>query len=145
MFDECGSFTRPRGIVTSALPAARWIVAIWACGLVRLAWYATALPVWEGYDEWAHFAVVRSMSEGHPLPARDAPIPEAGAPPRRMARVPGDRRARPARARTHDAFWGGEAPANPASPWPRLTAYEALQPPLYYWLMTPVLWCFRRA
>jgi hypothetical protein len=125
--------------------ASRWVVAIWACGLLRLGWYATALPLWEGYDEWAHFAVVRAMSEGHVLVARDAPIPSDVAASLQTAPVAWELRNLPAPARTQDAFWAGEPPASPVAPWPRLTAYEALQPPLYYWLLTPLLWCFRRA
>jgi hypothetical protein len=109
------------------LMPARWILTIWACGLIRLGWYATVLPLWEGYDEWAHFAVVRTMSEGHLLVARDAPIPDDVDASLRAGPLPWELRG----LRT--------------GPWPRLTAYEALQPPLYYWLMAPVLWCFRRA
>jgi hypothetical protein len=125
--------------------ASRWVWAIWICGLLRLMWYATALPLWEGYDEWAHFAVVRTMSGGHPLVARDAPIPADVVASLQSAPVPWELRALPAPARTHDAFWAGQPSTSPAAPWPRLAAYEALQPPLYYWLMTPLLWCFRHA
>jgi hypothetical protein len=107
--------------------ASRWLWTIWVCALVRLGWYATVLPLWEGYDEWAHFAVVRTMAAGHPLVARGAPIPEDVDASLRTGPLPWELRG----LRT--------------GPWPKLTAYEALQPPLYYWLMTPVLWCFRRA
>jgi hypothetical protein len=140
-----GTEARATCAIIDALMAWRWVLAIWACGLVRLGWYATALPLWEGYDEWAHFAVLRSMSEGHPLVARDAPIPADVEASLQTVPVAWELRGFPAPARTHDAFWAGEASAGPSAPWPRLTAYEALQPPLYYWLMTPLLWCFRRA
>src|SRR5690242_17298823 len=115
--------------IIDALMASRWIWTIWACGLLRLGWYATALPLWEGYDEWAHFAVVRSMGDGHPLVARDAPIPGDVDQSLRTVPVPWELRGLPSPARTHDAFWSGEASAAPSSPWPKLAAYEALQPP----------------
>ena len=40
------------------------MVVLWACFLVRLLFYSAMLPLWEGYDEWAHFAVVRQMVFG---------------------------------------------------------------------------------
>jgi len=32
-----------------------------ACLAVRLLFYATMLPLWEGYDEWAHFAYIQHI------------------------------------------------------------------------------------
>jgi hypothetical protein len=113
----------------------RWITVIWACALARLVFYATALPLWEGYDEWAHFSVVRMVAHGDLLPSRDAAIPADVDASLRSVPVPWELRNLPAPARTHDG------PGAPGA-WPRLTAYEALQPPLYYWLMAPLLRLF---
>jgi len=130
------------------------IYAIWACFAARLLFYAAMLPLWEGFDEWAHFAVIRTMAtRGVALAPRDAPLPRDVAESLTVAPVPWELRNYPAPAITQDDFWRLPAadrarretafrdmPANwrreegPAS----LTAYEALQPPLYYWLMTPV-------
>ena len=96
---------------------------LWACVVLRLLFYAAALPLWEGYDEWAHFSVVRMVAHGDLLPSRDAAVPADVADSVRSFPVP----------------WGA---SNPGS---HLTAYEALQPPLYYWLMAPMLWVFRSA
>ena len=38
------------------------IYVIWACFAARLLFYAAMLPLWEGFDEWAHFAVIRTMA-----------------------------------------------------------------------------------
>jgi Dolichyl-phosphate-mannose-protein mannosyltransferase len=91
--------------------------------LLRLVFYAAMLPLWEGYDEWAHFSVVRMVAHGDLLPSRDAAIPADVDVSVRSAPRP----------------WGASDPG------PRLTAYEALQPPLYYWLMAPLLRIFGSA
>ena len=51
-------------------------VAVWACFLARLSFYATMLPLWEGYDEWSHFSVIRTMAvEDQFLAPRAEPLP----------------------------------------------------------------------
>jgi 4-amino-4-deoxy-L-arabinose transferase-like glycosyltransferase len=130
------------------------IYAIWACCAARLAFYAAMLPLWEGFDEWAHFSTIRAMAGGHgALAPRDASVPRDVAESLNLAPVAWELRQYPPPAVTQDAFWTLPAeerqrretafrdmPAawrterGPQSP----TAYEALQPPLYYWLMAPV-------
>jgi hypothetical protein len=75
------------------------------------------------------------MAQGDLLPSRDATVPADVDASLRSVPVPWELRYLPAPARTHD---GPGAPGT----WPRLTAYEALQAPLYYWLMAPLLWLF---
>jgi 4-amino-4-deoxy-L-arabinose transferase-like glycosyltransferase len=134
----------------------RWRIAlIWACFVARLAFYATMLPLWEGYDEWAHFSVVRIMAvRSEPLVARDQPVPRDVATSLQLAPVPWELRNLPSPSVTEDDYWLLSADvraqresafrAMPAG-WGRedgpagLTAYEALQPPLYYWLLAPVM------
>ena len=38
-----------------------FLVLIWACFLVRGIFYSSFLPVWEGYDEFSHFAYVQQL------------------------------------------------------------------------------------
>ncbi|HMD71987.1 MAG TPA: glycosyltransferase family 39 protein, partial [Bryobacteraceae bacterium] len=130
------------------------IYVIWACFAARLAFYAAVLPLWEGFDEWAHFAAIRAVAaSGAPLAARDAAVPRDVAESLNLAPVAWELRNYPPPAVTQDAFWTMPAAQRqrretafrdmPAA-WrsesgpPSLTAYEALQPPLYYWLMAPV-------
>jgi 4-amino-4-deoxy-L-arabinose transferase-like glycosyltransferase len=135
------------------------VIAVWACFLARLLFYSAMLPLWEGYDEWAHFAVVREMAiGGHLLVSRDAPIPRDVEASLQLAPVPWElrsmappsvtqdaywsltreeRESRERALRTMPAAWGGEAGTG------ALKAYEALQPPLYYWTMAPALWLCR--
>lgn len=134
----------------------RWpIAAIWACCVLRLGFYAAMLPLWEGYDEWAHFSVIRAIAAGEGLLVpRDRPVTKDVQASLLLAPVPWELRAFPWPAVTQDAFWDlppeeraqrvatfrGIPPAwrfqNGAA---GIYAYEALQPPLYYWLMAPAL------
>jgi 4-amino-4-deoxy-L-arabinose transferase-like glycosyltransferase len=41
------------------------VIFIWACFLARGIFYCAALPLWEGFDEYAHFAYVQKIAAGH--------------------------------------------------------------------------------
>ena len=127
-------------------------MGLWCCFLARLLFYAAMLPLWEGYDEWAHFAVVRQMAfGGRWLPSRDAAIPRDVETSLQLAPVPWELRSLAPPAVTRDDYWRLSREererrkaqlGSPPDAW-GLKAYEALQPPLYYWLMTPMLWICR--
>ena len=135
------------------------IAIIWACLLVRLAFYASTMPMWEGVDEWAHFAVAQSVAlRGEWLGARDRPIPRNIEASLRIAPLSWELRRFDAPSVTHDAYWQlpeTERRARQAAlrSIPRewaledgsgaFTNYEAQQPPLYYWLVAPVVWLMR--
>ncbi len=135
--------------------ASRWLLAIWLCFLARAFFYCAALPLWEGYDEWSHFAVVQRMAfRGEPLVSRDRPIPRDVAASLQLAPVAWECRYLPPPSATYDGFWR-LPPAERArresefrtipSAWARqdstgsLKTYEGLQAPLAAWIMTPVL------
>ncbi len=129
------------------------VVFICACFLARLLFYASVLPIWEGYDEWAHFSVISSMaSSGRMLVTRDQLPPRDVVTSLHLAPVPWDMRNAPGPVATEESFWdlakdtreqrAAEFKHIPDE-WsgqqaPGFTTYEALQPPLYYWLMTPI-------
>ena len=131
---------------------------LWACFLARLLFYSAMMPLWEGYDEWAHFAVVRQVAYGgHLLGMRDASVPRDVEESLRLAPVPWELRSMAGPSVTRDEYWvlpaeerarRRSALRDLPSKWGReegsgaLKAYEALQPPLYYWLMAPALWLF---
>ncbi|HYA16842.1 MAG TPA: hypothetical protein VEF06_05220, partial [Bryobacteraceae bacterium] len=137
------------------MPAWRPLAFVWFCGLIRLSFCAAALPLWEGYDEWGHFAVIRATAlEGRLLASRDAPVQHDVAASLELAPVPWELRYLPKPALTQDDFWlltPAERAARELSfasmplSWSReasagsLTQYEAQHPPLYYWLMAPFL------
>lgn len=130
-----------------------WRLAlIWACAVVRLLFYASMAPLWEGFDEWAHFGVVGAIAHGEWLPARDTHIGRDVEATLRTAPLPWTLRNLPPPSLTHDDFWRlpeAERSARLAEfqSIPRawadaagdLPAYETQQPPLYYWLMAPLL------
>ncbi|MBZ5570034.1 MAG: hypothetical protein LAN64_19595 [Acidobacteriia bacterium] len=130
----------------------RILALIWLCFVARLAFYAAMLPLWEGYDEWAHFAVVRRVAGGEILVSREARIQQDVQASLDLAPVPYELRRLPPPAVIQDDFWrlpeserARRAAAFAAMPesWRaadgRLAAYEALQPPLYYWIAAPAL------
>jgi len=39
------------------------LVAIWLAFLSRGLFYSVQQPMWEGYDEWAHFAFIQHIAE----------------------------------------------------------------------------------
>src|ERR1019366_1723899 len=43
----------------------RKLWAIWCCFLARAMFYCTAVPLWEGYDEYSHFALVQYVAVHH--------------------------------------------------------------------------------
>ena len=136
--------------------ARRWVAVIWLCFLARGFFYCAALPIWEGYDEWAHFAVVERMAfHGEALVSRASPAPRDVAASLQLAPVAWECRYLLPPSVTQDDFWRlpeaerarreAEFHAIPGA-WARedssgpLKAYEGLQGPLAGWLMTPVLW-----
>jgi 4-amino-4-deoxy-L-arabinose transferase-like glycosyltransferase len=117
-------------------------------------------PLWEGFDEWAHFSVAQEISKGQLVIDRNAiasreisislqltPIPRGMTftLPQSVTReqywlLPVEERARreaalqTLTAETPDKDLQGRVPA-----------YEASQPPLYYWLIAIVLRVLRNA
>ena len=139
----------------------RWLPAIWLCFLVRAFFYCAVLPIWEGFDEWSHFAVLQHMAlRGEPLVNRYLPVPRDVAASLDLAPVAWENRNIPPPAAVHDVFW--QLPAEERARRERefraippgwalqdsqgnLTTYEALQGPLSGWMLSPVLWVFRGA
>ncbi len=135
-----------------------WLLPIWICFLLRGWFYASMFPLWEGYDEFAHFGVIRAMaSQGLLLPPRSQAGPRDVEELLKLAPVPwevrgwnvfrssltdedywrlpaADRQQRESRLRNLPHEW--QAHDSTAG----ISAYEALQPPLYYWLMAPIMW-----
>ena len=137
----------------------RLVAAVWISLVARLAFYSAMLPMWEGVDEWAHFAVVQATAlQGELLTSRDRPIPRNIEASLRIVPLPWDLRRFDAPSVTHDAWWqlsarqrSERAAALRAIPaaWTfqdgsgAFSNYEAQQPPFYYWSMAPLVWLLR--
>jgi 4-amino-4-deoxy-L-arabinose transferase-like glycosyltransferase len=129
-----------------------FVALIWACFLARGLFYCSFLPLWEGYDEWAHFSYVeRLVTADDVLVGRDAPVSREVEASLQFAPLPWGMSSRPKPSLTEDDYWWlppeeraklqRQLTAMPAS-WSNqpashgLPIYEALQPPLYYWLLS---------
>ncbi len=125
-------------------------MVIWALFLVRGVFYCTMLPVWEGFDEYAHFA---RFSQGA-LPRMNTPLtrevertftllpmpdqlawigPEVKIHPKWWALPDASRAARLTAARSIPA----QEATLPAQG--NFQSYESQQGPLYYWVLWPFL------
>ncbi len=88
------------------------LAAIWLIFLIRGAFYCHLMPLWEGFDEWGHYAFVEHLRL-HP-----------GTLPRTADRVTEEIResvqSAPIRHEASDP----------------MMLFEAQQPPLYYWILS---------
>lgn len=100
---------------------------LWICVFAKLVFYSSFVPLWEGYDEFAHFAFVEYLFNNHTLPdLRSAVVPPDITESVRTVPVP-----------TTIRSWIHE---------PRpLRLYEAQQPPLAYLLYEIPYAAFRSA
>jgi 4-amino-4-deoxy-L-arabinose transferase-like glycosyltransferase len=132
-----------------------WLLLIvWLSFVLRGIFYCSAFPIYEGFDEYAHFAVIQHIFFHH-----DIPNPQLADSSRQIAEslklVPvawiirddaegllsyesywrlsaADRLERQGRLRTLPPAWSSVDAV------PRLPLYEAQQPPLYYWILLPL-------
>ena len=129
------------------------MLVIWLCFLMKGSFFAIFLPMWEGYDEFAHFGYVQTVALQSKGPTQISREVEASL---ALVPLPWSLRTEPAPSVTHDAYWKLPeeersrretavrqlAPARPGEaevPGARPN-WEVQQPPLYYWLMAPVYW-----
>jgi hypothetical protein len=89
------------------------VLVAWLAFLVRGVFYCVEQPIWEGFDEWAHFAYVEHLAMTGSIPERTDEVPADVSASIRTVRMP--------RGQANDAG--------------SYTQYEAQQPPLYYCLM----------
>lgn len=136
----------------------RLTAVVWLCFLLQAIFYCLEQPIWEGLDEWAHFAYVQNLSEHGriPVPGDDTSIQVAQSlkdlplPYQPGGRIPSEL--------THDQYWRLPAneraarqaalrqiPASASYETGGAGLYEAQQAPLYYLLMIPVYQAFRHA
>ncbi len=105
---------------------------LWLCVLAKLIFYSSFVPLWEGYDEFAHFAFVEYLFNNHALPdGRNAVVPPDIAASLRAGPVPWTIRTWTGSVPYED-FWQGRRPVPRPPADQRL--YEAQQPPLAYLL-----------
>lgn len=128
------------------------IVFIWACFIARGFFYCAALPLWEGFDEYAHFAYVQKIAMGHGWFVR----PETRASLEvessiSLVPMPWVLRLDPPVHETYESYWRLPVeerrsrqhrlialPRSLATQDSNFVPIESQQPPLSYWLMAPL-------
>ncbi len=129
-----------------------YLGAIWLAFITRGAFYCVEQPLWEGYDEWAHFAYVQQIADQGTLPSRADAVPRIVDRSLQLAPLSESASRVGPETITHDLFWQlppaervrrhealrrlSSAP-RPGEPQVGVRQYEAQQPPLYYLLLTP--------
>ncbi len=129
-----------------------WLV--WLCFLARASFYSALLPIWEGFDEWAHVAYTQHLAAGRGLPRpAETRISREIQASLGLTPLPYALTYLPMPHFSHDEYWNlapakrlelrRELEALPRS-WAREEPlvgelnYEAQQPPLYYLILAPV-------
>ena len=135
-------------------------VCLWCCFLVRGLFYCMVLPMWEGFDEYAHFAYVQYIAEGHGwLVSRETSASREVERSIELVPMPWTSRSDPNPHETHDSYWllpaGSRrdrerelAALGPSLAGESAIGYvpvESQQPPLNYWLMAAIYKLFSGA
>jgi hypothetical protein len=138
------------------VPARIWI--LWALFLIRGSFYCDMLPLWEGWDEYAHFAWLQHWNKHGTLPVAADHISREIDESMRLAPLPLELRWIGAPYLTHEEWWAlpqeqrddrvrrlrslsptlASQPANGQGT-QAFSFYEAQQPPLYYWIAATVM------
>jgi len=127
--------------------------------VLRGSFYCAEQPMWEGFDEWAHFGYIQHLAQFRRMPSRNEPVSDEVR--RSVELVPISAAAAESSpgSLTHDAFWrlplderlrrerelralrpsyqGEQVPGKV------LRQYEAQQPPLYYSFLALVYLAFQ--
>ena len=138
--------------ITSGAQCPGLVLLVWICFLVRGFFYSSTLPLWEGYDEWSHFAYIQHLNNYESLPLGDrSRVTREIQESLKLVPLPWMLREYAPPHITHDDYWKlSEAQrkrrqhllASLPLEWRQERAtepvllYEAQQPPLYYWLMS---------
>lgn len=128
------------------------VVILWLCFLARGVFYCAALPLWEGFDEYAHFARVQHVASGRWLASLDDRATREVERSIELAPMPWTVRNDPPPHDTYESYW--KLPPEERArrerelrELPRSFAHEdalqpvpaeSQQPPLSYWLMAAV-------
>ncbi len=136
--------------IVSSMTRYRAIALLWLCFVVRGLYYATVTPLWEGYDEYSHYAYLDYLIHNGNLPkpgvSRNSVEVEASL---RADPLPWTQQQLHPGVISYDRWWTlapserarrlAAVPASHAEDPAGDPIYEAQQPPLYYWTMAPVL------
>src|SRR3954449_7956084 len=81
------------------------VAAVWLAFVVRGAYYSVQLPLWEGVDEWAHFAALQWFADHGHMPARSDLVSDEVVRSLELAPLPWSNNGWVVGAVNHDDFW----------------------------------------
>ncbi len=132
----------------------RILVLLWVCFVLRGLFYSVLFPLWEGYDEYAHFAFVQYLATNSTLPVASTLVSKEVEESLKLVPLPWMLRDLESPHATHDDYWKlsedersrrqkqlyllkHEWARQPGTAnLPHLANWEAQQPPLYYWFLS---------
>jgi hypothetical protein len=145
-------------VATITNRARRVVILIWITFLIRGAFYSAILPLWEGFDEYAHFAYIHHLKTFGSLPRQDELVSAEISRSLRLVPLPWSLNDWAPPAMSHDNYWKlspveqslraeGLKNLSVALQSVKEGEYleEAKQPPLYYILGVFVLKAFSGA
>jgi hypothetical protein len=134
---------------------------IWLLFVLKGVFYCVLFPIWEGFDEYEHFAFIQFVENHHDLPVPETVVSKEIDESLKLVPLPWLLRQWPPPHVTHDEYWQlptGERQMREqkllrlplSSQAERAEAndnvlYEGQQGPLYYWLMSPLDWAVHKA
>lgn len=129
----------------------RLLIAIWILFFLKGLFYCVLFPMWEGFDEYAHFAFIQFVATHHELPGPDTLDSQEVDRSLRLVPLPTLLRQSLGAGTSHDEYWQlpaqqrmsltqamFELPVRSQTELGNGFMYEAQQGPLYYWLMAPL-------
>src|SRR5262245_48091854 len=129
----------------------RLLASVWVIFICKGVLYTVLFPIWEGYDEFAHFAFIQHVAVHHELTVPDTRVSREIDRSLELAPLPTLLADIVPSSTDHDAYWklppqersAREAdllkiPVSAQSESGKTFLYEGKQGPLYYWLMAPV-------
>jgi hypothetical protein len=126
------------------------LLAIWLIFICKGVFYSLLTPLWDGFDEYAHFSFIQYVALHHELPLPDTRVSREIDRSLELAPLASTVVSTLGSHTDHDAYWK-LAPQDRAARQTDLlkipsdaqyeqgenSLYEGKQAPLYYWLMTP--------
>ncbi len=135
------------------------LLIVWVAFVTRCLFYCLQQPMWEGYDEWSHFAYIQHIVEHGRLPARGDTVSKEIRASLGLMPSPYGLRDFKLPLTTHEDYWRLPREERLArkrllvaiptglrnEPDDSLVLYEAQQPPLYYLMLSLPYRIFRNA
>ena len=127
------------------------LAAIWVIFLCKGIFYSLLFPIWEGFDEYAHFAFIQYLAIHHHLSVPDTRVSHEIDRSLELVPLPRALSHLPSPHVTHDTYWHLSSEERSSrqrdlleipKAWQAVHGdsylYEGQQGPLYYWLMSPI-------